>query len=997
MLKTFKASARTLDMLGRQQIAGRPTAISELFKNAHDAYAENVEVDCYQQDRLFVLRDNGYGMTYDEFVDRWLTIGTQSRLNESTGVESPYIPTGMDPRPILGEKGIGRLAIAAIGPQVLVLTRAKRKNKVHSLVACYIHWGFFEIPGISLDDVQISVLEFKDKKFPKKADVESMLGESLENLERLKEHTPEDIYRKISTDIEQFRIDPSEIDMWQDHLSLQDHGCGTHFFISPTQEELEDELIPGPADAGISEMQKALLGFSNTMTPGHERDRISISFRYHQSDEFCEELIGGSEFFSPEEFERADHHIVGSFDEYGQFCGTVTVYDTTPDNHVVPWLEAGGQHTACGPFKINFAVVQGHYRDSLLEPQEHSLMIRKLDRIGGIYIYNDNIRVLPYGDADYDFLEIEKRRTLGAGYYFFSYRRMFGVIELSRKINPDLHEKAGREGFRENTAYKQFRSILENFFLRTAADFFRETGAKGEPWADKKAELNVKEEAIRRREILVSVKKQRLTKELGEFFRRLEEDVPQSEIEVLMDDISDKFERIKRENNLERMADIIFAVETEAHERLRMIEASYRIAKPKGVGLFKNQLKEYRAYSEEFEELRAGTFSPARERLELTIGELAHKAEVQLDIRKRMTALMQEEAERKKKEFQREHKETRNASQQLQEGVINLTRESLSEVSETIDSVLSEFQRIDFNDADESAFVNRRNELEQSILEVFELRREQLENVRSQLEAVSVIPDAEGRIIGINETAEALEEDLIALQEKDYADIELIQIGNAISIVQHEFNQTVQGMRNSLKELTSWANANRELKPLYTNLRNNFDHLDGYLKLLTPFQRRQMGRPSEIKGTELVKYLKDLFSERMRRHEIILNTEQAFGSAKLTGRLSTIYPAFVNLIDNAIYWLKEVDRKRRILLDHQDGDFIISDTGPGVRRQSRDLIFDRGYSLKPGGLGLGLYISRRALLNDPQYKYELLLGESAEGEGAKFIIRPLIEENEDGE
>ena len=43
---TFKARARTLDMLGRQQIAGIPTAISELFKNAHDAYADRVEVDC---------------------------------------------------------------------------------------------------------------------------------------------------------------------------------------------------------------------------------------------------------------------------------------------------------------------------------------------------------------------------------------------------------------------------------------------------------------------------------------------------------------------------------------------------------------------------------------------------------------------------------------------------------------------------------------------------------------------------------------------------------------------------------------------------------------------------------------------------------------------------------------------------------------------------------------------------------------------------------------
>ena len=47
---SFKARARTLDMLGRQQIAGIPTAISELFKNAHDAYAERVEVDYYRHD-----------------------------------------------------------------------------------------------------------------------------------------------------------------------------------------------------------------------------------------------------------------------------------------------------------------------------------------------------------------------------------------------------------------------------------------------------------------------------------------------------------------------------------------------------------------------------------------------------------------------------------------------------------------------------------------------------------------------------------------------------------------------------------------------------------------------------------------------------------------------------------------------------------------------------------------------------------------------------------
>ena len=63
-------------MLGRQQIAGIPTAISELFKNAHDAYADTVEADFFRYQRLFVVRDDGIGMTYDEFVNNWLTLAT---------------------------------------------------------------------------------------------------------------------------------------------------------------------------------------------------------------------------------------------------------------------------------------------------------------------------------------------------------------------------------------------------------------------------------------------------------------------------------------------------------------------------------------------------------------------------------------------------------------------------------------------------------------------------------------------------------------------------------------------------------------------------------------------------------------------------------------------------------------------------------------------------------------------------------------------------------
>ena len=88
-----------------------------------------------------------------------------------------------------------------------------------------------------------------------------------------------------------------------------------------------------------------------------------------------------------------------------------------------------GKKTECGPFKLNLAYLQGAARESTATPEEHARLLRKLNRIGGIYIYKDGIRVLPYGSNDYDFLNIERNRTKSASYYFFSYRRMLGVIE----------------------------------------------------------------------------------------------------------------------------------------------------------------------------------------------------------------------------------------------------------------------------------------------------------------------------------------------------------------------------------------------------------------------------------------------------------------------------------------------------------------------------------------------------------------------------------------
>ena len=79
-MANIRVRARAVEMLGRQQIAGIPTALHELLKNAHDAYADQVEVDFFRQDKSLLIRDDGVGMTLNEFETRWLTLGTESKL-----------------------------------------------------------------------------------------------------------------------------------------------------------------------------------------------------------------------------------------------------------------------------------------------------------------------------------------------------------------------------------------------------------------------------------------------------------------------------------------------------------------------------------------------------------------------------------------------------------------------------------------------------------------------------------------------------------------------------------------------------------------------------------------------------------------------------------------------------------------------------------------------------------------------------------------------------
>ena len=985
---SFKARARTLDMLGRQQIAGIPTAISELFKNAYDADAERVEVDYYRSNRLFVLRDDGFGMEAEEFVERWLTIATETSIKRKR-VERRLPRSAKRTRPVLGEKGIGRLAIATIAPQVLVLTRALRDGVLSDLTAAFLNWRVFECPGLDLQDIRIPLRTFRGDSLPDSEDVADMVGYFQSRNAHLREKVAPSEWELIETDLARFAVDPLDMADFLGEPTLLAGGHGTHFYLLPASPNLAYDIAGDPDSDVAPPLQRALLGFTTTSLEGRAEPVIRTAFRDHSTDGTCEDLVGEHEFFTPYEYENADHQVWGRFDGYGQFKGSVSVYAETVPDHVINWSGGKGRQTACGPFHIRFAAIEGAARHSTLPPAEHGRMLEKTRRIGGLYIYRDGVRIQPYGNTDYDWLEIELRRTKSASYYYFSYRQMFGMVEIDSTHNRGLQEKAGREGFRANKAYRDLRDILKSFLVQIAADFFREKGVHGERFASRKRELDETERHRRARARQVTAKRGRFKKDLAAFFDRMEMDKPLERVMALGLEAESRAKEAGRDPDRARAARRIIKIERDAMRDLEDLEARYRVSKPR-IGMTRALQKEWSDYQEAFEHL-VGSVRDIRDSIESVITKEVTKAGVDVSARERMESALTEIAQSARRDTKAGRRGVEKVAEEIWTGTQTIASQCVREVESTIRAVIADFARRDLQGMDDQRLIAERSGLEAPIREALENATRTLDSLSSQLAAI----DLKGNSSLVDQLA-AVEQSNVTLKEEAAADLQLAQLGMAIEIISHEFGAAIRSVRSGLRSLKVWADVNQELMSLYRGIRGSFDHLDGYLTLFTPLQRRLYRKAVDIRGWEIHEFLANLFGQRLARHNVELTRTEAFASAAVRSYPSSFYPVFVNLVDNAVYWLSGQNERleRRIVLDASGNTFRVRDSGPGIHTRDRNDIFDIGFTRKPAGRGMGLHIARATLR---EVGYDLSLEASEPGHGTTFLIAPIEDEETDAE
>lgn len=957
----FQTRARAIDHLGRGQIADTPTAVSELWKNSYDAYARRVALHIFDgTPPLAGIYDDGCGMSLADLKDKWLVVGTESKVEKNVRPEEMF---GLPPRVRLGEKGIGRLSAAFLSPVTLVVTKKMR----HPYAALLVDWRFFENPYLLISDVHFPLAEFNGlDEIP---DILTLLTKELKsNLTDADAH-PRDAWANFTelerrkspgetTTEERIRAVPSDLHLHWDHFlpwwrllqaNPDSDKHGTALFCLDCNNELRswvDESYGNPdVETTRNSMRETLVNFVDPYDVA--KNDFSYELVSHRGDlEYV--AVSSRDAFTLEELRECEHCIEGGFDKAGTFFGRVKAFGRDRGEMVVPaqeLLPSSGREYV-GPFEFRLATIEFDKKNTTHSDEQFENIQTKLNSYGGICLYRDGLRVLPYGRADGDLFLLEERRTKHAGREFFSYRRCCGGIFITAENNPNLKDKAGREGLVANKARRTFERLVINLLMTVARKYF------GSDSSIRKSELP----EIQQRRQAMAKEAEKVRKRARTVYKKIFNGVAprlneaerqalglQSELQHAGDAAQpEQLLRLKKE------LDALDALKGELRLPVRPPQSGitddeyrrYRDAYIKFCDILAS-LKNRMAFFE-----AAGLLGSPREILFKKIR--SNEARLSSLISKRLQRI-----------------------DRLTNGIASHWRdmgdEDRKEYRKRTGPIFERF------DAD-GLFQSASSELDAGYTELQNAFQQKYDSVVDTLEQLAEHIRPGDAFLAIDERNRQLEEKVEMLHS-------VAQLGITVEIIGHELEALESQVRRNLDAMP------REVRNLrtYKEAREAHNALVDRLRFLTPLKKNSYRNKLAITGLEVENYVRRFFGGIFDSEHIDFAATEAFRTMTIVDLPSRIYPTFINLVNNALYWVGQKSR-RIIRLDYRDGKIFVSDSGPGVDEDDIGHLFQMFFTRRHNGRGIGLYLCRENLR---AAGYDIRYAEKDDPhilEGANFII-----------
>ncbi len=124
---TFNISLSVLNHLGRNLYRNFATVLGEAISNAWDAEANNVWIYIDRENHNFVIKDDGDGMTDNDFQNKFLKIGYSKRKDG--------VSTSANGRPFIGRKGIGKLALLSCAAEISVISKKNDTDYIGGVIS----------------------------------------------------------------------------------------------------------------------------------------------------------------------------------------------------------------------------------------------------------------------------------------------------------------------------------------------------------------------------------------------------------------------------------------------------------------------------------------------------------------------------------------------------------------------------------------------------------------------------------------------------------------------------------------------------------------------------------------------------------------------------------------------------------------------------------------------------------------------------------------------
>jgi PAS domain S-box-containing protein len=227
-----------------------------------------------------------------------------------------------------------------------------------------------------------------------------------------------------------------------------------------------------------------------------------------------------------------------------------------------------------------------------------------------------------------------------------------------------------------------------------------------------------------------------------------------------------------------------------------------------------------------------------------------------------------------------------------------------------------------------------------------------------------------GTVIDITDRKRAeIERERLRQLEADLAHINRVSmLGELTASIAHEVNQPLSGVVSNASASLRWLagdppNLERAREAAQRIVRDGKRAAEVIARVRSLTTRTAM--PGEkLDLNETVREVLALVEDEAKRNSVIIRTQFADDVFPVLGDRVRLQQVVLNLVMNGIEAMRSVSERARELvittwnLDPDQAQVTVEDSGTGIDPQMMNKIFDPFYTTKPGGMGVGLSISR---------------------------------------